>query len=63
MKAINKAIREASSENRAGEGAYGDITTPATTGEKVGKALTERRETQSAEGDKKDTGEGKDEQL
>jgi len=61
MPAINKAIREASSENRADEGAYGDITTPATTGEKVGKALTDHKETQDEEHDKQDTGEDKDE--
>lgn len=63
MKAINKAIREASSENRADEGAYGDVTTPATTGEKVGEALTERKETQGEESDRADDGSGKDEKL
>jgi len=64
MKAINKAIREASaSGGEHDEGAYKDVSTPASTGQKVGEALTDRKANKTEEDDKKDSGENKDEQL
>jgi len=54
MKAVNKAIRQASADSDDGSpGAHKDYSTPETTGKRAGEALTESKEQKSAEDDQK----------